>query len=369
MKNKVTALAIVACVAIALAAPSLSPAGPTKKSGQKGQTSAPKKGKKAPTPPPAKRSPAPPSAPAPAPPPATSVPSTNAKMHAPSLMAPQRFQAARLLPLTPATADQEVCLFQNANFGGWKFCTNLTGFQALPTRYVGQATSMTVPDGYRLRLFQREDRTGKQCVFYGQVGQVSPDCDNITTAISLATDPQWPAKQAAAQGQRLVENREMRETRARQARRDREAFIRSLTPNPRNSYTPDDIKIYMEEYPKTNVHAIVLSSSNLGEVEELFLPSGQRNLNNLREGFASNITLTKSWDDQINVATIAFPEIQVFAYEDENFRGRRIELTCGQWELQGDLKNKISSIEIKYNADFQNNRCPPGVREINEWSD
>jgi hypothetical protein len=135
--------------------------------------------------------------------------SGNASVRAPSsLLQPNRMAIVRREPGAGQLADQDVCLHQNANFTGWKYCSNLRGLQTLPQNYQGQATSMTVPEGYLLRLFQRPDRTGKQCVFYGQVRQVAPDCDNMTAAISLEPDPEWPAKLAEIRRQRASKEAE-----------------------------------------------------------------------------------------------------------------------------------------------------------------
>jgi hypothetical protein len=281
MKNQILATAIVACLAVALAIPAVSPAGSTKKSGSgktSNQTPPPKKGTK--TPPPKKAPPPPAAAAAPPASPAPPAGSGNLSVRAPALLNTNRVRMMLREPGANQVAEQDVCLFQNANFGGWKYCSNLTGPQELPARYRGQATSMTVPDGYLVRLYQRTDRSGTQCVFYGQVGQVARDCDNMTAAISLERDPEWPAKQAAAQRQRELQEAED----ARQAQlREREAdaaITASLTVPEQN--LADEFCFFRDLYLRgarlcSSVTSLQqISPEFAGKIRSIRIPEGYR---------------------------------------------------------------------------------------------
>jgi hypothetical protein len=132
-------------------------------------------------------------------------------------------------PSSAQVADQDVCLFQNANFTGWKFCSNLKNLQVLPLPYQRQLTSIQIPEGFLLKYYRNPDRTGGTCVFYGQVVQVAPECDNMASAISYEPDPEWPAKQAEAQRRRdLQEAQDARQAQER-SRQEAAAVTASLT--------------------------------------------------------------------------------------------------------------------------------------------
>jgi hypothetical protein len=371
MKHQVLAFTLVACVAVALVAPSVSPAGGSKTGPKSGQASPPKKSNKAP-PPPKKAAPQPPTtAPPQTPAAATPTPSLNGNMaiRAPALRQVQRFGTLQIQPTPAQIADQDVCLFQNANFDGWKFCTNLKGLQALPTRYVRQATSMTVPDGYLLRLYQRADRSGTQCVFYGQVGAVSPECDNMTAAISFEPDPEWPAKQAAAQRARELaeaeaarqQQRAEREAEAarivaqEQAERDATlAQARQIIERDRQAQAQREA----EAQAQSQSQAQDTQSANLGpyvpECAVLVSESDGGILSDV-SGAATqcyNVNVGMTYvggrlNDDIERIEVRSRWVVFIGYEDANFQGRSIRLTCGTYELIGEPENEISSVKIE----------------------
>jgi hypothetical protein len=365
MKNQVFAATIVAGVAIALAVPSVSPAGSNRK---------------APPPPPAKTktkappTPAPPATP-PATPPAQPQPPSGTGtgsliMRAPALRQVQRLGTLQIQPTPAQIADQEVCLFQNANFGGWKYCTNLKGLQALPARFVGQATSMTVPDGYLLRLYQRADRRGVQCVFYGQVGAVSRDCDNMTAAISFETDPEWPAKQAAAQRARdelaaanaREQQRAEREAEAArvaaQEQADRDATLaeaRRIIERDRAEAQAREAEAQAREAEARGQEAA--TASHLASVPECAVLVSESDGDLFSDASGSttkcykvNVGMTfvgGALNDDIERVEVRNRWVVFIGYEDANFEGRSIRLTCGKYELVGDPENEISSVKIE----------------------
>jgi hypothetical protein len=331
MKDHFSVISIAACVAVAAAAPSIALAQ---------QTSVAQPPAKAPA----------------------SPPSGNLEMRASGLMSQGSMARTLMAPSAAQIADQEVCLFQNANFGGWKFCTNLKGLQTLPSRYIGQTTSMRVPDGYLLRLYQREDRTGVQCVFYGQVGQVSRDCDNMTAAISFETDPEWPAKQAAAQRQRDLEEAEaarqqqraerdaeaaraaafaQREREAAQARAqaiiDRDRGVQEA----RNAEQAQKRAARDESLARMYGCLIYVKESDGGE----FARWGGAETRCF--DVSSTAYVGNDWNDDIEMIRVENPYIVFIGYEHANFQGRSVRLTCGQYELTGDPEDEISSVRVE----------------------
>jgi hypothetical protein len=357
-------------------------------------------------------------------------------------------------PTQGQVAPQDVCLFQNANFSGWKYCSNLTGLQELPTRYRGQATSMTVPDGYLVKLYQRVDRSGTQCVFYGQVGQVARDCDNMTAAISLEADPEWPAKQAAEQARqaeaREQEQAQQQEATAQRERELEEARIREFTtptamygamfciypdPNMRGApycssqnknlfspefrangssvKVPEGFRLFLYERPNrtgavcqflgdvdflgdgcdnmASAYAyepdpgagarraaaqaeqaaearnaeLIIARRRQTEIETqkclatLSTDDGDFNIlnplaipralsatsrcaNEAEVGYVGN-----SWNDDFEMVKITSAWVRISLYEDANFSGRHLTLTCGLYELIDEPENEISSYKIE----------------------
>jgi hypothetical protein len=365
MKNQLLATAIVACLAVALAIPAVSPAGSTKKSGSgktSNQTPPPKKGTKAP--PPKKAPPAPVTPPAPAPTPSGL---GNLAIRAPALMNANRLGMVLREPTPGQVAPQDVCLFQNANFAGWKYCSNLTGLQVLPTRYQSQATSMTVPDGYLVRLYQRADRSGTQCVFYGQVGQVARDCDNMTAAISLERDPEWPAKQAAAQRQHELEAAE--EARQAQAR-EREAEAaraiaieqqRQAQAEAERQQVNNEERRRYEEERRERARQEALEREAVAKERDwrdavLAAPEGCLALLVDQQAFTKeticvnqqNVSrLSSGMNDDINNIFFQNNRLQITVYEHADFQGRSLKLQCGAYYLKGDPENKISSFKAE----------------------
>jgi hypothetical protein len=217
--------------------------------------------------------------------PATSArPAPNVRIDSPQIeRATGLGQTAVLRTLSPANQiiDKEVCIYRDRNFQGWKFCTMLTGPQALPGPYQGQATSMTIPEGFMLRLYERPDRTGRQCIFYGQVGAVSPECDNLAASIVFAPDPQWPRKQAEAQRRR--EEEEASEARRVQAaEREAEEEARRQEAAAPRLYAPQEVCLF--EHPDfggwrycTNLRNFhTLPTQFQGQTSSLKIPEGYR---------------------------------------------------------------------------------------------
>jgi hypothetical protein len=366
LKTKLFATTIVACLAIALAAPVASPAGSSKKGGSgktSNQTPPPKKGTK--TPPP-KKAPPPPPAATPAPP---APPSGlgNLSVRAPALMNTNRVRMMLREPGANQVAEQDVCLFQNANFTGWKYCSNLKGLQELPGRYQGQATSMTVPDGYLVRLYQRADRSGTQCIFYGQVGQVARDCDNMTAAISFEADPEWPAKQAAAQRQReLQEAEDARQAQKREREEDAarataiEQQRQAQAEAERQQVNNEERRRYEEER-RERVRQEALEREAAARERDwrdavLGAPEGCLALLVDQQAFTKeticvnqqNVSrLSSGMNDDINNIFFQNNRLQITVYEHADFQGRSLKLQCGAYYLKGDPENKISSFKAE----------------------
>jgi hypothetical protein len=381
----------------------------------------------------------------------------------------------RVSPIQPSNGqvlDQEVCIFKDANFQGWKFCTMLGGLQALPAPYQRQATSMTIPSGFLLRLFERADGTGAQCVFYGQVGQVSRDCDNITGAISFEVDQEWVAKQAAAQRQRELEEAEAQRQQQRVEREAvaaEEALPRAYAPqdvclfehanfggwryctNLRNFQTlpsqfqgqassakiPDGYRVVLFE--RSNKSGI--SCFYWGEVSEFggncndmtlamklepdpdylnrraearqradqeerdqadaarraererrrkletsiggpFCPievhesdgSWESNLGGtdrlciLYPGVTTLDSVNVKLNDDIEKIAIYSGYASVTFYEHINFGGRSFRLECGIYNLEGEIEDEISSIKVEILEQPSSNRCDPSVvHQISRW--
>jgi hypothetical protein len=249
----------------------------------------------------------------------------------------------RRRPENPLVARQEVCVFQHANFQGWKFCTTLKNLQTLPMPYQRQISSAKIPAGYQLRTFARPDMAGGACIYFGEVAVMEGGCNDLATAISYENEPGYAQKQAeAAQRARDLQAAED----ARQAQqREREADAQSY-PQAVLQRQPPPEPSRGDKIAALGGCAVELLTTDGPFPDRICLPA---------EG--EKRQFGGSWNDDIEVIVIKSPNIRVIGYEHANFTGNKVTLNCGDTELIGDPENEISSMKIFYSETPFTNQC------------
>jgi hypothetical protein len=235
-----------------------------------------------------------------------------------------------LLFIGKSFADEpDVCIYEHSEFKGWKYCTNAQGLQDLSSRYNDQLSSLVVPDGYKLSFYDNADGTGGACEFYGQVGYVGDDCNDIASAISLEFDQAGADKKAE----------EEQAAAAAQA----DAALKAG----RVCYSEDD----------GSFSSIV--TEGLGE--------GVKDYPCLESGKAYKY-VGGDLNDDIETVLVQGKHTEVTLYEHDNFQGRSVTLTCGRYELIDDPENEVSSISSRVLDEPQ--RCNMAIKqEVTNWGD
>jgi hypothetical protein len=219
--------------------------------------------------------------------------------------------------------EPEVCIYEHADFQGWKFCTSLEGFQDLSSRYSDQLSSLVVSPGYLVNYYDNADGGGGACVFYGEVGYVGDDCNDMASAISLEYD-------SAAEEQRQEEQRVADE-----------AALRSG----RVCFDSDDGSF---------------SSGILEGISE-----GLSDSPCLESGYTLDY-VGDDMNDDIETVLVFGEYTEVTLYEGANFEGRSVTLACGQYELIDDPENEVSSISTRVLDEPE--RCNMAIKqEVVDW--
>lgn len=352
MKKYVGTTAIVACFAIALTAPISAPADPVV-----GQLSAPvaKTKRVAPA---AKRSNTPVTRRADGPP-----------------MTPQNFATE---------APEQVCVYDDdystgANNNGTTFCSKKLGYQDLPPERQGRISAADVPEGYVLVLFAGPGQNGATCRVAGRNAGLDPACNDMARGILLENatatqsaqveqDRQRRVNQAASQGEGFapqIERDRLAAVAANNARaaEERNALSRLIQEGRREA----DARA-AEEAANGPARSARKEALSRGNAVTFLSTDGPYPDTFSEKGVAHDMPyLGAQWNDEIEVIKILEPEIKIIGFEHVNYGGRRIELTCGEWELIGDPENEISSIKIEYMERGGNTYCPPGRQEVRSW--
>jgi hypothetical protein len=108
----------------------------------------------------------------------------------------------------------------------------------------------------------------------------------------------------------------------------------------------------------TDVHAVFLSTDG-GSAD-----ASRENEGEHRDFTQMNFYNGSEMNDDIEVVKVA-PYTRVELFEHIDFTGRRITLTCGEWELIGDPENEASSAKIVY--DDRDLDCRYDRRERHNW--
>lgn len=215
----------------------------------------------------------------------------------------------------------------------------------MPALYHNQMSSASVPEGYRLMLYENLDKTGGVCTFYGDAGNLgTTGCDDMAVAVSLEVDPEYASKKAAeeqARAQAAVNEggfapdleRNQAAARAEEAATKRRNAIAGLGPCP--------VELLSTDGPYPNRLCLTLGQDRAG--------------------------LSGSWNDDIERIKINSPYLKVVGYEHADYQGNRIELMCGDWELIGDPENEISSIRVEYVSLGDEVNCPSTPQERRRW--
>jgi hypothetical protein len=93
------------------------------------------------------------------------------------------------LPSQASTEKPSVCMHGDRDFSGDIFCMNEEGLKPIPEAFNDSISSLEIPDGYRLMMYDNADGSGGQCVFYGRVDYVGDDCNDMVSAVRFEIDP------------------------------------------------------------------------------------------------------------------------------------------------------------------------------------
>jgi hypothetical protein len=232
-------------------------------------------------------------------------------------------------------APQEACLFEHPDFNGWRYCTNLRNFHTLPAQFQGQASSLKVPEGYRIVMYEREDKSGQTCYYWGDISRTEGGCDDMVRAMKLEPDPDFPARRAADEQRQREEQaaaEQAEQYRLIEARRRAIAAANAVSGGCYVRLFESDRAVF----------------AGLGGSQEICLSSQMENL-------------TSMFDDDVEMIQILSPHIELIAYRDKNFSGPSIRITCGYWNLEGDVEDEISSVRI--NVLLEPVACNGAVRQ------
>jgi hypothetical protein len=223
--------------------------------------------------------------------------------------------------------EPDVCIYEHSDFQGWKYCSNVQGLQDLSKRYNDQLSSVVVPDGYKLNFYDNADGSGGACVFYGQVGYVGDDCNDMASAISLEFDQDAANKRAEE------------EQAAAAAQADAELKAGRVC------YSEDD----------GSFSSIVTEGLGEGVKDFPCLQSGD-----------SYKYVGDDLNDDIETVLVQGQYTEVTLYEDRDYRGRSVTLNCGRYELIDDPENEVSSIRTRVLDEPQ--RCNMAIKqEVTNW--
>jgi hypothetical protein len=220
-------------------------------------------------------------------------------------------------------------------------------------------------------LYERLDKSGKTCRYAGINAGLDAPCDDMARAISLETDTlDTLAQEEADKARRRAEVAANDPGFAPNIERDRAKAKAELGAGRGVDQTSlDRLEALSEAMYGTLLRAQQLEDS--AKAQSVMFQSTDSSFGQYMYKFGETQempSLGATWNDEIEVITITDPAIKVIGFEHENFRGRQIELTCGEWELIGDPENEISSIKIIFIVDGQNTYCPPGRQEVRQWT-
>jgi hypothetical protein len=361
MKNQLFATTIVACLAVALAAPIAAPADPIA-----GQVSAPvAKTKRV-------------------------VPAV-ARMNTPVTRAVGSRLSSRLVP---TEAPAEACVYDDnystgANNNGTTFCSKKLGYQELPPERQGRTSAANVPDGYVLVLYAGPGQSGATCRLVGSNAGVNPSCDNMARGISLernvgaaqaaqqedarrqaqetnalatASGAAWAANVKAQQEAAAAEEAARQAAHDARAAEEREALSRMRQRDRQEADARDAAaaverqRVAAEEAGKSertrileqlvaNANGCLVSVSRstpgilTGTPESTCINESTQNIGN-------------SWNDDIEWVWFSVPRydpsrIVVTLFENENYQGRSLRLICGNYKLAGEVGDEVTSIKIE----------------------
>lgn len=90
-------------------------------------------------------------------------------------------------------APASVCFFEQPNFVGRSFCASADG-AAMPTGFDNNVSSIRVPDGLKVELFELIGHTGRSISLTADTARLAtPAFDNLTSAFRIApTGSSWP---------------------------------------------------------------------------------------------------------------------------------------------------------------------------------
>jgi Peptidase inhibitor family I36 len=233
-------------------------------------------------------------------------------------------------------ASAEVCVFEHTNFQGSRFCTKDMNFLMLPPAFHNEMSSARVPQGYKLMLYERANKSGTVCMFFGEAGTLGNDgCNDMAVAISLEVDPDFARKAAEPDNTGFAPN--LQENQEAQRRADAAALkARNIA---QAGACPVEVFSTDGSFPNRRCIAIEQSIAYVGD----------------------------NWNDDIERVQVTSGYAQFIGYEGANFQGRRVNLGCGYWELVGDPENEISSIRVEYVSLGDEVYCGTRDQELNAW--
>jgi hypothetical protein len=245
--------------------------------------------------------------------------------------APSTFHR-RIRKAPETTVDVEACLYEHADFGGWKFCTNALGLQEMTPRYRKALTSLRIPEGFLVNFYENIDGSGGACVYYGQVGQVSNECNDLASAFSFERDPKY---------QRPV--------------------AQTLPPPAPAPAAPPAA----QEPPRTfGKNAVCLTSSD-GSYFGTWSDLADSDFDCF-DGPIQRSWVGDDMNDDIEMVYITSPWLEVTLYEHRDFQGGAVTLRCGTYELIDDPEDEVSSFKIRVLSKPEA-RCDQSERDVKRW--
>jgi hypothetical protein len=319
MKNQLFITAFAACLTIALAAPITAPADPIV-----GQVSAPVAKTKRVVPP--------------------ALPIDRA------ISAPRSVTATPRLTTFIGQATIDACVYDDdysmgATNTGTTFCTRQLAYQTLPEPRLRKTSAANVPPGYILSLYARNGNNDLivQCELHGPRPALGPWCNDLAEGISIRRATQADMDAATARENEL-----------------RDFYYRLKGPG--EGFAPD-----IARRAKAEAEAKRVAAERHAAQVEAFASFVRENANCVLDVLASDnwallgrtgrqcyneslSSLGDVWNDDfeiVGVGTGRSSRAVVTLYEHVNYQGRSLRLTCGNYELIGDVENEVSSLKIE----------------------